>query len=73
MEFKQCFKDLKSGDWVCEFEMTEEEHKIIAAVEEENHMTIQEITRSWLLWMIKNPVEGGELLKKWSREQISAQ
>ena len=71
MKFVNSYQDKNTSDWIYEYDFTDDELSIIRKVEEDNHMSIQDITTSWLKWLIDNPKQGTELLLKWKQEQES--
>lgn len=69
MKFVNSYQEKDTNDWIFEFEASNDELDIIRKVEQENHMSIQDITTSWLRWLVNNPIEGKELLLKWKQEE----
>ena len=71
MKFVNSFQEKDTSDWIFEFEFSDDEIDIIKKIEEDNHMSIGDITTSWLRWLVNNPIEGKELLLKWKQEEDS--
>ena len=71
MKFVNSYQEKDTSNWIFEFEFSDDELDIIKKIEEDNHINIQDITTSWLRWLVNNPIEGKELLLKWKQEEDS--